>query len=225
MTRPGPWPGLAEQGIIRYGARTQCLVVVFSCWVMSDSLWLHGLQHTRIPCPSPPGVCSNSCPLSWWCPLSHCVLPQIHILTFSFLCEHIWRWGLWEVIRFGWHHEGAPRRWAWCPYTGMEPRALSSACEDRARIWPSVKREVGPHWAQNLPAPCPWPACGTVRQRSLSYLIYGISEIAAWRQAVWSTDSRAQCGQLGLGDELLLNIPHNTKLTLQSPQIQAASQM
>ena len=25
-------------------------------------------QHTRLPCPSvSPGVCSNSCPLSWWC--------------------------------------------------------------------------------------------------------------------------------------------------------------
>ena len=36
--------------------------------VMSDSLWPHGLQHTRLPCPSPaPGSCSNSCPLSWWC--------------------------------------------------------------------------------------------------------------------------------------------------------------
>ena len=29
---------------------------------------LHGLQHTRLLCPSlSPGVCSNSCPLSWWC--------------------------------------------------------------------------------------------------------------------------------------------------------------
>ena len=28
----------------------------------------HGLQHVRIPCPSPtPGACSNSCPLSQWC--------------------------------------------------------------------------------------------------------------------------------------------------------------
>ena len=41
-----------------------CLVL-FSWSVMSDSLWLHGLQHARLPCPSPsPGVCSNSCPLS-----------------------------------------------------------------------------------------------------------------------------------------------------------------
>ena len=35
---------------------------------MSDSLQPHGLQHARLPCPSlSPRVCSNSCPLSWWC--------------------------------------------------------------------------------------------------------------------------------------------------------------
>ena len=35
---------------------------------MSNSLQPHGLQHGRLPCPSPtPGVCSNSCPLSRWC--------------------------------------------------------------------------------------------------------------------------------------------------------------
>ena len=35
---------------------------------MSDSLWPHGLQHARLLCPPlSPGVCSDSCPLSWWC--------------------------------------------------------------------------------------------------------------------------------------------------------------
>ena len=35
---------------------------------MSDSVRSHGLQHTRLPCPSlTPGACSNSCPSSWWC--------------------------------------------------------------------------------------------------------------------------------------------------------------
>ena len=31
--------------------------------------WLHGPQHTRLPCPSTPRACSNSnsCPLSRWC--------------------------------------------------------------------------------------------------------------------------------------------------------------
>ena len=42
--------------------------VQFSCSVLSDSLRLHELQHTRPPCPSPtPRVYPNSCPLSWWC--------------------------------------------------------------------------------------------------------------------------------------------------------------
>ena len=35
---------------------------------MSDSLWPHGLQHTRLPCLSlTPRACSNSCPSSRWC--------------------------------------------------------------------------------------------------------------------------------------------------------------
>ena len=42
--------------------------VQFCRSVVSDSLWPHGLQHARPPCPSPtPRVYSNSCPLSWWC--------------------------------------------------------------------------------------------------------------------------------------------------------------
>ena len=40
----------------------------FSRSVVSNSLWPHGLQHARPPCPSPtPGVYLNLCPLSWWC--------------------------------------------------------------------------------------------------------------------------------------------------------------
>ena len=43
------------------------LSVQFSRSVVSDSLRPHGLQHIRLPCPSPsPGACSNSCPLSQW---------------------------------------------------------------------------------------------------------------------------------------------------------------
>ena len=44
------------------------LVSQFSRSVVSNSLWPHGLQHARQPCPSPtPGVHSNSRPLSQWC--------------------------------------------------------------------------------------------------------------------------------------------------------------
>ena len=43
-------------------------LVQFSCSVVPDSLWPHGLQHARLPYPSPiPGACSNLCPLSRWC--------------------------------------------------------------------------------------------------------------------------------------------------------------
>ena len=50
----------------------------FSHSVVSDSLQLHGLQHARLPCPSPsPRTCSNSCPSSqWWHPtISSSVVP------------------------------------------------------------------------------------------------------------------------------------------------------
>ena len=50
----------------------------FSLSVVSDSLWLHGLQHPRLPCPSPaPRTCSNSCPSIRWChpTISSSVIP------------------------------------------------------------------------------------------------------------------------------------------------------
>ena len=50
----------------------------FRSLAVSDSLWPHGLQHTRLPCPSPtPGVYSDSCLLSqWWHPtISSSVIP------------------------------------------------------------------------------------------------------------------------------------------------------
>ena len=34
---------------------------------MFSSLRPRGLQHTRLPCPPSPRVCSNSCALSQWC--------------------------------------------------------------------------------------------------------------------------------------------------------------
>ena len=42
--------------------------VLSSCLVVSDSLRPHGLQHTKLPFPSPiPRACSNSRPWSQWC--------------------------------------------------------------------------------------------------------------------------------------------------------------
>ena len=52
--------------------------LLFTHQAMFDSVRPHGLQHTRLPCPSPsPGICSNSCPSSQWChpTISSSVIP------------------------------------------------------------------------------------------------------------------------------------------------------
>ena len=54
--------------------------------VVSDSLWPHGLQHTRPPCPPPtPRAYSDSCPSSQWChpTISSSVVPfSSHLQSF-----------------------------------------------------------------------------------------------------------------------------------------------
>ena len=62
----------------------------FSCSVMSNSLWPHGLQHAKIPCPSPPPrAYSNSCPSHQWChpTISSSVIP------FSSCLQSFWASG------------------------------------------------------------------------------------------------------------------------------------
>ena len=50
---------------------------------MSNSLWPHGLQHSKLPCPSPsPGACSDLSPLSQWCSSSS-VVPFLLSSIFS----------------------------------------------------------------------------------------------------------------------------------------------
>ena len=75
--------------------------VQFSRSVLSDSLWPHGLQHSRPHCPSPtPRVYSNSCPLSQWChttisssvvPFSSCL--QSFPASGSFPRSQFFTWG------------------------------------------------------------------------------------------------------------------------------------
>ena len=64
--------------------------VQFICLAVSKSLWPHGPQHSRPPCPSPtPGAYSNSCPLSRWChpTISSSVVP------FSSCLQSFFMWG------------------------------------------------------------------------------------------------------------------------------------
>ena len=59
---------------------------------VQDSLWPHGLQHARLPCPQlTPRVNSHSCPLSQWChpTISPSVIPfSSHLQSFpAFLSD------------------------------------------------------------------------------------------------------------------------------------------
>ena len=80
-------------GSSSFSILTFCLFILFmgfsSHSVMSNSLWPHGLQHPRLPCPLLYlRVCSNSCSLSWWyhptlSPLSplFLVFPSIRVFS------------------------------------------------------------------------------------------------------------------------------------------------
>ena len=60
-------------------------LLLFSCSVMSDSVWPRGRQHTRLCCPSPtPRACSNSSPLSQWyySTISSSVVPFSRLQSF-----------------------------------------------------------------------------------------------------------------------------------------------
>ena len=78
----------------------QLYSVQFSCSVISNLLWPHGLQHARPPCPSlTPRVYSNLCPLSWWChpTISSSVVPfSSHFQSFpasgSFQMSQLFKW-------------------------------------------------------------------------------------------------------------------------------------
>ena len=79
-------------------------MLLFSSSVVFDSLRPGGLQHARLPCPPlSPGVCSDSCPLSWWwhptisssdAPLSSCLQSFQHQGLFQ------WAGSLHQVAKY-----------------------------------------------------------------------------------------------------------------------------
>ena len=79
----------------------QITIAVLHCSVTQScpTLWPHGLQHAKLPCPSlSPGVCSNSCPLSRWChpAISSSVVPSPPAPNPS---QHQ---GLFQWVNFAW---------------------------------------------------------------------------------------------------------------------------
>ena len=75
--RKSLWP--TEQAPLRSIFKEGLIVMLFGRSGVSDSLWPHGLQPGRLPCPSlSPRACSNSCPSSRWCHpiISSSVIPS-----------------------------------------------------------------------------------------------------------------------------------------------------
>ena len=72
-----PWPSwtVSPQALPRTDLPLLQTLPYICCWCSVSkpcpTSQPHGPQHIRLPCPPPsPWVCSNSCPLSWWCHLT-----------------------------------------------------------------------------------------------------------------------------------------------------------
>ena len=70
LTRGGLAPVMrlkSSLSLFHHHPCAQHRMFLFCHWAVSNSLWSHGLQHSRLFCPSlSPRVCSNSRLLSWW---------------------------------------------------------------------------------------------------------------------------------------------------------------
>ena len=88
-----PLPGMPKlwgvQIEIQHVKAAALEMLLFSCPI-SNFLWPCGLQHARLPCPSPsPEVHPSSCPLLWWC---HPAISFSNAL-FSFCPQSFPAWG------------------------------------------------------------------------------------------------------------------------------------
>ena len=95
---------------------------VFSHSVISDPLWPHGLQHTKLPCPLlSPGICSNSCSLR---PSNHLILCH-HLLLLLLIFLSIRVFSNESALRVRW-----PNYWSFSispssEYSGLIPLGMT----------------------------------------------------------------------------------------------------
>ena len=111
------------------------LSTLFSRSVMSNSLWPHGPQHVRPPCPSStPGVYPNSCPWSWWCrpTISSSVIPFSPCLNLS---QHqgLFQWVSYShQVAKGLEFQLQRQSFQWTPRTDLlEDGLVGSPCGPR----------------------------------------------------------------------------------------------
>ena len=102
------------------------------------------LKHARPPCSSPsPGVCSNSCPLSWWChpTISSSVVPFPPVLKYFGVSDYQYPFFIWSSNLF--------------PFFPFSPKSMynNSHCDegmDSILIWRTLQDDA------SVPAKLPW---------------------------------------------------------------------
>ena len=109
----------------------------FSSIHLLSRVWLFatpGLQHTRLPCPSPvPGACSNSCPSSQWC---HSTISSL-VIPFSSCLHSFTAWGSFpgscllqvaQILEFQLQHQDwlLGHWWVWSPRSPRDSQVSSS---------------------------------------------------------------------------------------------------
>ena len=173
---------------------------------MSDALWLHGLQHARLPYPSPcPGICSNIYPLSWWChptisstvaPFSSCL--QSFRAPRSFLVS-------WLLASCMATHSSTL---AWkIPWT-EEPGRLQSmgsrrVLHDRAT---SLSLFTSMHWRRKW-QPTPVFLPGESRERGAWWAaVYGVPQSRTWLKRLSSSSSSQSIGASASASGLPVNV-------------------
>ena len=120
---------------------------------MSHSLRPNGLQHSRLPCPSPtPRACSNSCPLSRWChpTISSSAVPY-HTENHMNSVKRKQFSSVAQLCPTLWPHESQHAR---PPCPSPAPRVHSDSRPSSQRCHPAISSSVVPFSScpQSLPA-------------------------------------------------------------------------
>ena len=141
--------------------------------VVSDSLRLHGLQHTRLPCPSPtPGACSNSCPLSRWC---HPIVSS-SVIPFSFCLQSFSASGSFLVSQFFASGGGSIGGSASAPVLSMNIQGWFPFAAAAAKSLKSCLTLCDPTDGSPRGSPVP----GILQARTLEWVAISFSSASLW---------------------------------------------
>ena len=154
---------------------------------MSDCLWPHGLQLSKLPCPSPsPRACWNACPLCEWChpTISSSVTP-FSSGPQSFLYMYLHQWvGSWgqvpKVLELQLQHQS----FQWLFRVGFlyDWLVWSHCCpgdSEESSPTPSSKASILWHLAFFL-VQLSHPYVSTIKTVALTYGLCGQSDVSAF---------------------------------------------